>query len=145
MRAIAAAAVFASAVIAAGTHAEPNKVQYELQERCGMTAALAFKNDHPDGAIINTKDGQTLARYENHYDFRLNKCFSLYTITIMAYKAEPKHTTTSLTLFDVNENKEYGNFFARSIDNAPFLCKIRDKLCRSEDEWRELAKAYMED
>ena len=88
--------------------AEPNKVQYELQERCGKAAAAAFKGDNPDGPISNTKDGQSVASYENDYSATLNKCFIVYTIQGLHYKSEPKHSTTASILFDVNENKEYG-------------------------------------
>jgi hypothetical protein len=50
-----------------------------------------------------------------------------------------------MTLFDVNENKEYGTFFKRSEDNAPFQCKVLQNVCHSESEWQELLKPYMEE
>jgi hypothetical protein len=56
--------------------AEPNKVLYELQERCGKRAAEVFEKDFPD-----TKTTGVIADYENHYSPRLNKCFIVESST----------------------------------------------------------------
>jgi len=61
-------------------HGEPDKVLYELQERCGKQAAQVFQKDW-GGTVVNTNDGQMLANYENHYSPRLNKCFYLEVST----------------------------------------------------------------
>ena len=125
--------------------ADPNKEQYELQERCGRAAALAFKTDNPDGTISNTDEGQSIASYQNHYNAKLNKCFVLYTTTMLNYKATPKYTATSMTLFDVNENKEYGTWFGRADRDGAIICNFQDNHCHSEKEWKELIKPYMSD
>jgi len=62
---------FAHTLVSA--YAEPNTVQYELQERCGKQAAEVFKTEYT--AVQNTNDGQMLSNYRNHYSATLNKCF----------------------------------------------------------------------
>jgi hypothetical protein len=126
--------------------AEPNKILYELQERCAKTAAAKFARDHPEGPESNTKDTFTIRKYENHYDAASNKCFSKDTTRILKYasKSDPGYTITLMTLFDVNENKQYGYFWGESYNDLPHKCEVKDKPCHSEDEWRELIKPYME-
>jgi hypothetical protein len=115
-------------------HDLANKVLYELQERCGKRAAEVFEKDFPD-----TKTTGAIADYENHYSPRLNKCFIVESST--QYLRDDKGKTEKikvLILLDVNENKAYGNF-------DPLQCEVRGKVCRSEAEWRELIRPYMED
>jgi hypothetical protein len=50
-----------------------------------------------------------------------------------------------MTLFDINENKEYGEFFKRSDMGNPAQCYVQQKSCRSESEWQELLRPYMEE
>jgi hypothetical protein len=65
----------AATVIATGVAAEPNKEQYELQERCGKRAEQVFKGDNPGqsggGFVNNTEDGQDITTYRNHYSTTL--------------------------------------------------------------------------
>jgi hypothetical protein len=140
----------AAATISATTKAsaEPNKEQYELQERCGKRAAEMFKSDYPRGresgtATVNTEDGTDIITYENHYSAALNKCFYLQ-ITTTTKKKPPISATTIMNLFDINENKQYGTFFGIS-DRPPALCELQQKVCHSESEWRELLRPYMEE
>jgi hypothetical protein len=44
-------------------------------------------------------------------------------------------------LFDLNENKEYGQF----IEGGLGVCEVRGTRCNSEAEWRQLAKPYLEE
>jgi hypothetical protein len=126
------------------TSAEPNKDQYELQERCGKRAEEAFKNDYAGGGVTNTKDGQNVTAYENHYNAMLNKCFFLEIVTSVNYKTKDKSISTMITLFDLNEHKAYGSFFKRSDFSVPLECYIQEKSCHSQSEWEELLKPYME-
>jgi hypothetical protein len=127
--------------------AEPNKEQYELQERCGQQAAELFKADHPTGreagtATVNTEDSTNIVTYEDHYSAALNKCFYLQ-ITTSFKKKPPISSITIMNLFDINENKQYGTFYGAQ-GRPPMQCEVQKKLCHSEDEWRELLKPYME-
>jgi hypothetical protein len=138
----------AATVITTRVTAEPNKEQYELQERCGKRAEQMFKSDNPGqsgGSITtNTDNGQDITTYQNHYSATLNKCFYLLIVTGVNYKEHPQYTTTLMTLLDLNENKEYGTFFKRSDMAGPAHCNVQQNSCRSEREWQELLKPYME-
>jgi len=133
------------AIVAAGScligiaRAQPDKVLYELQERCGKQAAEVFQKEW--GAhVLNNKDGYTLADYENHYSPRLNKCFYLEkSNNVSKLKSGATMNTQGLTLYDLNENKQYGSF----VTGTPGQVQGRD--CRSEQEWRELARPFLEE
>ena len=119
--------------------AQPNKDLYELQERCGKRAAEVFEREYG-----SDKDGQTLFNYENHYSAHLKKCFFL-EIAISYEREEEKPGPKIMRLFDLNENKEYGTFVSGPTESTPVTCVVRGKHCRSESEWRQLLKPFMED
>jgi hypothetical protein len=116
-------------------HSQPDKVVYELQERCGKRAAEVFAKEWGSN-VVNTVSGQTLANFENHYSPRLNKCFYLEIST--SYE-KSKQSFKTLRLFDLNDNKEYAIFL------EGLTCDVRGKRCATEAEWRELVKPFMED
>jgi hypothetical protein len=95
-------------IVASRASAEPNKEQYELQERCGKRAEQVFKSDNPgassESIVTNTENGQDITTYQNHYSATLNKCFYLLKTTGINYK-HLQYTTTLMTLIDLNENK----------------------------------------
>jgi hypothetical protein len=138
-----------SAVVLVGTYfvtnasfAEPNKVLYELQERCGRQASETFKMEHGSN-VTNTSEGQTVANYENHYNARLNKCFYL-EIAMIFPRTKDRKMSTSLRLFDLHENREFGSYFR--FDGGPVMqCAVDEKSCGTEQEWRALTKPFMED
>lgn len=133
------------AVIVAGfamamscVHAQPNKELYDLQARCGEQAVRAFKQDYT--SVTRTKEGATqLSKYENHFSAQFNRCFFLEIVSFYGKSG----TSTSMRLFDLNENKQYGSYFKLGSDVMD--CQVRDKQCSSEEEWRKLAKPYLED
>jgi hypothetical protein len=149
MRAICLAFALATNLAIPGATAEPNKEQYELQERCGKRAEQVFKSDNPGqvagGVITNTEEGQNITSYQNHYSANLNKCFYLLIVNGVNYKKKPQYTTTLITLFDLNENKEYGTFFRRSDSSGPAHCNVRQNICHSQSEWEEFLKPYIEE
>jgi hypothetical protein len=124
-------------------YSEPNKIEYELHERCGKRAAEVFKSEYTQ--VKDTEEGQTLFNYRNHYSGTLNKCFFLEITTVLATKAKPKYTAQMFRLYDINEAKEYGSFYKRSDSSRPMECNVRGKLCSSEAEWDSLIAPYMED
>ena len=69
-------ALVALLLFGTASQAQPNKEQYELQERCGKRAAEFFAKAWAS-EVSNTASGQTRANYENHYNSRLNKCIYL--------------------------------------------------------------------
>src|SRR5438874_10526693 len=110
------------------------KEEYELQERCGKRAEQVFTKEF-GGGIVNTENGQATVGYTNHYNRKMNKCFYLLTYTSLDYKVKAKTWSTMVTLFDINEQREYANFFERSSDRLGFVCKVGDRKCQSREEW----------
>ena len=123
---------------------EPNKVEYELRERCSKRTEEIWKKKFGIDDISNTKHGQIISKYENHYNATLDKCFYLTRSDIIG----KKKVTKVERLFDVDDNKEYGRFTGGNGDTfhicVMFVGKGTNK-CSSEDEWRGLIKQYMED
>ena len=82
--------------------------------------------------------------YENHYSARLNKCFFLEIAT--SYDKGRLTRSKDMRLFDLHENKELGIYVDGMCDGCgPMACYVQDKVCRSESEWRQLLKPFMED
>jgi hypothetical protein len=46
-------------------------------------------------------------------------------------------------LFDLNESRMIGEY-SKTVDNYVF-CRVQQKRCASEEEWRALIKPFMED
>jgi hypothetical protein len=111
--------------------AEPNKAQYELQERCGESAAKWFRREWSSAISA----GQ-ITTYENHYNRKLDRCMVLVSLRFP--------DSLLLTLLDLNERKTYGDFNG-SISNPPIWCYVGEKQCRSEVEWRTLGKRFLEE
>lgn len=123
--------------------AAPDKVQYELQERCGKQSAETFKREWGTGTT-NGKDGQGFQNYKNHYNAKLNKCFYMVTGGFIS-KEKTQGTQDWKRLLDVHENKEYATYIKNSKDKEPMACSVLDKQCSSAKEWEVLIKPYMED
>jgi hypothetical protein len=120
--------------------AQPNKVLYELQERCGKRAEELFRREY---GPRDSKYGM-LFNYENHYSARLKKCFFL-EIAVSQDKGRLT-ATKDMRLFDLNEKKGYGLYMDGICAGCgPISCKVQGKVCRSESEWRQLLKPFMED
>lgn len=117
--------------------AQPAKVIYELQERCGRRAAEIFAKEFGQN-ITNTEGGQVIANYENHYNTRLNKCFIFETSDTLMHENGKSTSIKVLIVADVNANKIYANF-------DPMQCDVQGQTCHSEQEWRALIKPLMEE
>lgn len=128
------------------SYAAPNKQEYELQERCGKVARESFEREWGKGGIVK-QDGRTMVvGYQNHYNTRLNRCFYLQSTTMYPKKGDRDQSSTLLKLlFDINENKEYGQFMGSPSARVPNDCHVLDKRCDSEKAWDLLVKPYMED
>ena len=139
--------VLVTAVLSGGMisscFSEPNKVEYE-RERCGKRAEDIWQKKFGVIDISNTKDGQIISKYENHYNATLDKCFYLTRSDIIG----KKKVTKVERLFDVDENKEYGRFTGGNGDTFHICVMFVGKdthRCSSEDDWRGFIKRYMED
>ena len=109
-------------LLVSASRAEPNKVLYELQERCGKQAAENFQKQY-GGTVVN--GGQTIALFENHYNARLNKC--IYLLSVRGIRDDKKRTR-GLVLNDLYDNKLIGTYL--SIDDEVMFCDVRDAKCR---------------
>src|SRR5262249_38824786 len=123
-------------------HCQPDKTQYELQERCAKFAAQTFEKDWGSN-VQKTKDGETVATYENHYNQRLNKCFYLLRTTTLRHEKNDVGVTMGLVLVDLNDHKEIATF--SEWGNHTATCIVQDTQCNSEKEWRRLARPYLEE
>lgn len=128
---------------ALGAYAAPDRVAYELQERCGKRATEVIKADGP--AIQTTKDQTTISSFTAHYNATMNRCFVLSTSSGVIKSAKDKEPSAfnMETLFDVNSNKEYGTWFQGEQPRP--MCTFRGKRCSSKDEWDALVKQFMEE
>jgi hypothetical protein len=138
-------ALWALFAAASETIAEPNKEQYELQERCGKRATEFFEKEYGHRGVSNTETGQSTAQFENHYSPKLNKCFVL--VSTMAFENANKTKSYSFDdiLIDINDNKIVGEYFQRNNNAAPDMCNVASADCHSKEEWRTLLRPYMED
>jgi hypothetical protein len=133
-KAVAAAALCALWMTGGDVRAEPNKTGYERAERCGEAAADWFGRNWS-----KTASGEK-ASFENHYSPRTNKCYVLLKYTMPT--REPPLLV--LHLFDIKDSRELGRF-SRSGADAPSQCEVMESACKSEEDWRGLARALMED
>jgi hypothetical protein len=113
-------------------YGQSRKENYDLQERCGRSAAEMFDKDFPKD------DRKGLEVFENNYNVRLNKCFMLEENTLITRDQNKTYTSKLLTLIDVHGNKVYGSF-------SPLNCDVQEKKCGTEQEFRALIRPYMED
>lgn len=120
--------------------------EYELQEHCGKRAAELFNKKYGSSGVIYTKNGQGMAEYTNHYNKKLKKCFVLLTYRNIPYKDKSQQSSIMHQLYDINENKRYGDYFKSDGMSVPTSCTVDGQvMCRSEQEWNALVQPYMEE
>jgi hypothetical protein len=120
------------------SHASPDKIVYELQERYAKTAGALFER-------LGIRD----ASFENHYNPDLNGCFLLVTIT--RSDTGKGVTWVEWQLWDVNENRELDMlgyklspqaFVPGNSENA---CLVGDFAnCRAGERFGAMVRRYME-
>ena len=132
-----------STALYSSTYAASVKEDYELQERCGKRAAELFEKYYGDGISSGM-----LSNYTCHYNKKLNKCFVLLKSTGYPKKEKGKRDlgySTDKGLWDINENKQFGQFIILSKAPETMYCEVLEKKCRSENEWDAWVKPYMEE
>jgi hypothetical protein len=91
-----AAVTLTAATLTAGTaHADPDKVAYELAERCGRSAQTLFPT---------LKDAGNGWSFENHYNPKENSCYMLIEGT--SFDKVKKTGFRQWELWNVNENRQ---------------------------------------
>lgn len=116
----------------------------ERQHRCSERAAVKFSRLRaaPSVGIITEYD------YESHYGDKLNQCFYLERMSIYnetrgrGHIYERKLATKMETLYEIYENKNYGNFIWDYVNNETSGHSERRTV--SEMEWQALVKSKME-
>jgi hypothetical protein len=144
-------AAFLAFVSSGGCFAAPDKVAYELQERCGRQAAAEFKREFGNVGIPSKQGGTTnLYNFQNHYNSKLNACVYLLRANGFESARNKKRgdisgAYESLNLFDLNENKELGSYFMFLDGAKPMVCQVHGKPCGSKEEWESLVKPFLEE
>ena len=133
------AALLSLLFLTSGAWAQSLTEKYDLSERCGKRAEEIFAKAKAETT------GLTIAadNYENHYNFRLNKCFYLETSNIW-HRDKPAPSDKLMKLLDLHENRQIA-IYSKIERNAFVDCSVQDKRCTSEEEWRALIKPFMED
>ena len=83
-----------AAELGIAAHAEPNKVQYELQASCRKDAAEFFQR-------FEKRDPSAVS-FTNHYSQDLNGCF----VSVYKTRFGKRVTWIEWRLWDVNENRQ---------------------------------------
>lgn len=104
------------------------KEEYDLQERCGKSCRELFSKNYDRG---------TGSYYNSHYNKKMNKCFMSFL-----QMGGPISDTRKI-LLEIHENKDYGVFSIKS--GEIIVCFVLDRKCKSEKEWDNLIKPYMEE
>ncbi|MGB7848670.1 MAG: hypothetical protein WBL63_23865 [Candidatus Acidiferrum sp.] len=120
-------------------------IPLEHQEKCAEQAKKFFNE-------LGYRP-KNMAAYENHLNVELNKCFVVVDLT------DTTHSPTIWTdrnLFDAYEGKIYGQYAwhtdpsRKHREVAPVWCMVvlpsgEERMCKSDEEFEELIKVYMED
>ncbi len=123
---------------------------YDLQAKCSKDAKIWFKEN-------SSWDKNTvLLDFTNHYNKKLNKCFILVEYHYDSHFAGPGGTswTNRMTLEDVYENAEYGEFAENhytywkpefSSHDEVITCKMFNNNCKTIDEFNNFTRPYLND
>jgi hypothetical protein len=123
----------------------PKTAPIEYQEKCAEQARRAFNE-----MGYKPKD---FAVYENHYNTKLSKCFIMIQNTDTTYSPT---IWTHKSLLDAYEGRAYAEYSWHTVKNKkywevpPFMCKVilptgEDHYCKSDEEFEELIRSYMQD
>jgi len=127
------------------SHANPDRVAYELQHECRKSAEEYFSKEI--GAGINETDDRIfITTSENHYNSRLNKCFILIkSKAIYKAPAEKSNSYEDILLQELSENSLYGHYRGYTHSKKSSFCNIRDWKCESKEQFEKKVKFLMND
>ena len=131
-----------------GKPSEPHATSLEylaLQGKCAEQSKREFTSAgyKPDN----------MASYENHFNLKLNKCL-MFVESIDS--SRPKSGIfTNKSVSDAFEGKAFATYIWHSVEGKkywevpPLLCQVtlptgEEQKCKSEDEFKDLIKVYME-
>lgn len=113
----------------------PTKELYQLQEQCGKGSQEWFKKKY------GNEDKPSLS-YQSHYNKKMTKCFVVITEDRVNKLDNKPYYRKSL--WDINENKEYGFIHMTKTETTCFLI-VTKKECKNSVEWDELVEPYMKE
>jgi len=124
--------------------AAPDRVLYELGEKCGKQASAEFKREWGNG-IDSKKDSVQLATFRNHYNPRLNACLYLIesTATSREKSGQMGPAFHSVSLYDMNENHELATFTSQDGNPRLLICTLYGKRCESREQFDAAVNALM--
>lgn len=97
------------------------EADHQLQEQCKKSSEEFFKKSY---------DKIYSGFYVNHYNKKLNKCFMVLYNPI----------TNRKIFYDVNKSNLHGLFTRDGVS-----CYVYEKKCKTEEEWDNLMKPFMEE
>ncbi len=109
------------------------------RSRCSADSHdVACQHSQLEVLVDPTASGEE-ASFENRYSPRAKKCYILRRYALP--RREPPLLV--LHLFDINGGGELGRF-SRTGAGAPSQCEVMETACKSEEEWRDLARLLLE-
>lgn len=109
------------------------KIDYELQERCGITSAR-WAGEHKE-----------VVDYQAHYNKKQNKCV-IYA-TLAPIKSGNTYTSYYM-VYDPNANKTLAQYTVRSgLNYEDRICIVGGKSVEavSEEKWNKIVKGLLEE
>ncbi len=126
--------------------ADPGEPSYSQATGCEKSALSYYDKTE---RVRNTSNNELFyeSYMETHYNISANKCFVL--ISSMSHKYKDDTASWSDTLIDVEEEHAFGSFVKvvnlRTSTVGELRCDLNGQSCASKDEFKQLAKAYMEE
>ena len=138
-------ALVAVSLLAPASRADEGKNGYEPAVRCEKNALRYYtETEQPKNTSNNSVFYESFI--ESHFNAGANRCFAL--ISAMAHKYHDNTAVWSDTLIDMDSNTAFGSLKKtvdlRSNTVDAFQCSINGEQCSSKSEFKERAKAYME-
>jgi hypothetical protein len=133
----------AFALIAAPAGAAAASTSQELSQQCQESAAKYKAEAWPKGAMA---DSGLHAKFESHYNAKLNRCFVLETVSQVSRSPALKRILPRETqrLLDADDKTEFGKYDSWG-DGPPMTCSLQETKCASRQEWLRLVEPFMEE
>jgi hypothetical protein len=125
---------------------KPNKSPDALRDRCEKRVADVFNRAHPQREYTDA-EGLHITFFHARYDPVSNKCF--YLEGVKTITTSDKEFRLVETLHDVDGKSDVGAFSGVRKQNEGTMnidqCKVGQKPCSSEGEWKELIRPMIGD
>jgi hypothetical protein len=121
--------------------AQATTAKWEKEQQCSKSAADFF-----NGSTLS--ESNVSAGYDNHFNHKLNKCF----IFVKKTSSQGGSLFLYKILMDVNGGTssalgEYDKEVRTGVADymvKPFVCRMLDKYCKTDEEFDAFVKSYME-